>query len=92
MCVVSMITDHYRDRWPVVPLLPYPPQPAPYIVPQITITRAQWDEYIELKRKAAEYDARTGQPHCEKPEVPEWEARVLRILEERGLIGKGGQP
>ncbi len=93
MCVVSMVTDHYMLRWPMMP--PPPPaiypgtQVAPFVVPAVTITREQWDEYQALKRKAAEYDQRTGQPDCEKPGVSEWEKRVEEILIERGPLAKG---
>lgn len=70
MCVVSMVADHYMNRWPIYTA---PTTPAPLVWPQYTITPDQWAEYTELKRKAAEYDARTGQPDCEKPGVTAWE-------------------
>jgi len=73
MCAVSMISDYYRDKWPTISSL-------------IQITQAQWDEYQELKRKAMEYDKRTGQPDCVKPEVEEWENKIVEVLKKKGLL------
>jgi len=95
MCVVSMITDHYREQWPM-PGMYYMPEPVGYptmtkivdFTPPITITVEQWNEYRELKRKAEEYDARTGQPDCVKPGVEEWEKMIEAVLVKRGLILK----
>lgn len=28
MCVVSMVTDHYMDKWPMWPSLPQPTLPS----------------------------------------------------------------
>jgi hypothetical protein len=84
MCAVSAVTDYYRDKWfeqvPSFPVpyyvLPAPSYPSPYFTlkPGVTITVEQWDEYQKLKRVMEEYDARTGQPDCIKPEVAQWEA------------------
>jgi hypothetical protein len=73
MCAVSAITDHFRDKWP---------QQQHFI----HITQAQWNEYQELKKKMIEYDARTGQPDCAKPEVAEWESKIEEVLRKKGLI------
>jgi hypothetical protein len=72
MCAVSMITDHFRDKWPVQHY--------------INITQAQWDEYQALKRKMEEYDKKTGQPDCVKPEVADWEKAIEDVLRKKGLI------
>jgi hypothetical protein len=81
MCAVSMITDHYRGQWPMNP----PTQGLSiFNIPAgFTITPEQWAEYQALKRKAQEYDARTNQPDCAKPDVEEWEARVEAYLQKR---------
>lgn len=74
MCVASMVTDHYQDKWPV-----YKPtfDPLPPIYPAFrAITKEQWEEYQELKRKAEEYDKRNGEPECVKTGVAEWEAVI----------------
>jgi len=76
MCAVSMITDHYRGKWPST-------FPAIEI---ISITRGQWDEYQKLKKAAEDYDKRTGQPDCVKPEVADWEKQIEEVLRKNGLI------
>ena len=72
MCVVSMVSDHFMQKWP---------EPN-----YIKITQAQWDEYQELKRKAAEYDKRTGQPDCVKPELDDWEKAMEEFLKKKGIL------
>ena len=79
MCVVSMITDHYRDKWP----LPLPQSP---VVPSIPYEQFPWAEYWELKRKAEEYDRRTNQPNCEKEDIKKWESEMERFLKEKGIL------
>lgn len=74
MCAVSMITDHFRDKWPVNQL------------DGVWITRAQWNEYLVLKKKMEEYDKRTNQPDCVKLEVADWEKKIESVLKKRGLI------
>jgi hypothetical protein len=73
-----MITDHYRDKW------------NPFRIETdtdlIQITRAQWEEYRALKHKMEEYDRKTGQPDCVKPEVEDWEKKIEDILRKKGLI------
>lgn len=94
MCVVSMVTDHYQQKWPLPAFYPSQPEavPLPYLethhalIPNYSITPGQWEEYQELKRKASEYDARTGQPHCEKEGVDEWEQRIEAVLKKHGVI------
>lgn len=90
MCAVSAVTDYYRDKW-IGPLIPstlfpdptfYPPMPAITLKPGVTITAEQWAEYQELKRRMEEYDAKTGQPDCIKPEVAEWEKVVESNIKE----------
>lgn len=64
---------------PIQPTRPggggYPP-----ITPGIAISLEQWQEYLELKRKAEEYDLRTNQPDCVKPDLEEWETKMKRFL------------
>lgn len=100
MCAVSAITDHYRDKWPLIPLEPIDKPwhgkveivPLPFrpleLKPGVYITAEQWEEYQTLKRKMEEYDARTNQPDCVKPEVAEWEAVIEAYLVKRGIIHK----
>lgn len=78
MCTVSMIGDHYREKYPWAT-----PAPAPFVIP--TITRAEFDalrrDVDELKLlllRAKRYDAEHGEPDCELDE----KMSVLRRLAE----------
>ncbi len=64
MCVVSMISDHYREKYP---------QPAQWNWPT-------WQEYQELKRKAEAYDRMTKQPDCEKGDLKQYEDAIKDFL------------
>lgn len=62
MCVVSMIMDHYGDRWErrVRPIVP----------PEITywppvISPEEVAEFRELLERAREYDKKNNEPDCE---------------------------
>jgi hypothetical protein len=50
------------------------------------ISEEEWLEYLRLKKKAAEYDARTNQPDCVKPDVDEWEQDIEAFLILMGLL------
>lgn len=74
MCVVSMISDHYIEKWqeklhpPVtVPYYARPFDPAPPLDPP-TITPEEVEEFRRLLERARKYDKRTGQPDCELEE------------------------
>lgn len=93
MCVASAVTDYYRDKWTTpnndwtaLPYQPYVPTPAGR-----WITEQQWQEYQDLKRIAEQYDERTGQPHCAKPDIAAWEAVIEDVLIKRGLLVKPAQ-
>lgn len=74
MCTVSMVMDHYRDKW-------YDPPPTDYGVsaPNLIvwpvgqpITREEFDalkrdvlEMRELLKRAKKYDEDNGEPDCE---------------------------
>lgn len=55
-------------------------------IPIRIISESEWLEYHALKRKAAEYDARTNQPDCVKPDVDEWENDIEAFLILMGLL------
>ena len=70
MCVVSMIGDHYTDKWR--------PYTVPYTNPVITVTKfpevtsqefqdlkKEVLEMKELLKKAIQYDKDHNEPHCE---------------------------
>lgn len=80
MCVVSMITDHYRDKWkPLCQDTGWAStiDVAPYIRPNKTVPftpaekseldalRKEVEEMKALLKKAKVYDKRTGQADCE---------------------------
>lgn len=71
MCVVSMIMEHYNDKWkrytgPVLPM-PAPPVYPPIgpIVIQPNISQAEVDEFRELLDRARKYDREHNEPDCE---------------------------
>ena len=70
MCVVSMVTNHFHDKWP---------SPNDW-------DKAKWEDYVEIKRKAEEYDRLTKQPDCHKPELPDIEKQIIDVLIKKGLI------
>lgn len=78
MCTVSMIMDHYRDKWsPYCPSITAPSIPnwigtgyapadpihSPPPLPRIT--DAEISEFRRLLERAREYDKRNNEPNCE---------------------------
>ena len=82
MCVVSAITDNLQKQWTPgwTPFQPYPHPSA------VTITLEQYNEYLELKKRAEEFDRKTGQPDCIKPELAQWEAMIEEVLRKKGVL------
>jgi hypothetical protein len=80
MCAVSMIMDHFHDKWqqqrPQV--FPYP-LPAP---PQPGITVAEIEEFHQLLERARKYDREHNQPDCE---LEEKKQRLLKLAEKLGV-------
>lgn len=81
MCVVSMISDHYWDKWkdrtvpmPTPNVFPYVPEPA--------ITDAEIKEFRELLERAREYDKKNNQPDCELQEKKD---KLLKLAEQLGV-------
>lgn len=84
MCVVSMVMDHYWDKWkdrtpapyhPVMPTIPtWPLEPA--------ITPEEIREFRKLLDRAREYDRKNNEPDCE---LEEKRQRVKRLAEELGV-------
>ena len=97
MCVVSMVSDGFKDTW-------YPPKPVefprlpdthPLPRPDIerlfkgTVTREEFEKLkqeVELLRallkRAIEYDKRTDQSHCEQDEKV---ALLKKVAEKLGI-------
>lgn len=93
MCVVSMVGDHYGDkwgkRWPLIPdripsLLPIDtiyPDPVP------EVSRAEFDELkkevaemIALLKRAKKYDKDNGEPDCELDEKMALLRKVAKLV------------
>lgn len=77
MCVVSMVMDHYADKWnqqiQTLPTITYwPPQ----------ITQAELDEFHQFLERAREYDKRNNEPLCE---MESKKARVRKLAEKLGV-------
>jgi len=77
MCVVSMVIDHYNDKWFERWQIPSTPDSLPsiFIAREDSVTRAEFEELkkdiAELKSllvRAKKYDTETGQPDCETDE------------------------
>lgn len=94
MCTVSIIGDHYSDRWKWVPQYPpvvvpnVNPRPQDYNIVYSGISRAEFDalkreveEMKELLIAAKRIDEVTGQPDCEMAD----KVAVLRRVAE--LVG-----
>jgi hypothetical protein len=63
MCVVSMIMDHFHDKWQ-----PYVPTTFPYTQtypPVPVISQEEVNEFRRLLERAREYDKRNNEPDCE---------------------------
>lgn len=98
MCVMSMVMDHYYDRWwprrveplspyiqPVMPfpIAPVPMTPFPSIPePAPLITQEELNEFRQLLERAREYDRKHNQPDCELDEKKE---KLQKLAEELGV-------
>jgi hypothetical protein len=86
MCTVSMVTDHYLDKWqPHFQTLPPTWQVPP--LGRLGISRDEFDalrrEVEELKSllvRAKAYDERTGQPDCENDEKMETVRKIAALV------------
>jgi hypothetical protein len=85
MCVVSMVMDHYWEKWkpltpgdPGRPLgpPPFPPAAAP------PITQDEILEFRRLLERAREYDKRNNEPDCE---MEEKKRRLQDLADELGV-------
>jgi len=84
MCFVSMIADHYGDKWTQPP---YQPQPLvqPFVPLPIGVripTKEEIDEFHALLKKARAYDKAHDQPDCE---IEEKKAKLLKLADELGI-------
>jgi hypothetical protein len=87
MCVVSMVADHYWDKWKhlqpqeasptVVPV----PWPAPVPNPP-AISPEEVEEFRKLLERAREYDRKNSEPDCETAEK---KARIKKLADDLGV-------
>ena len=85
MCVVSMVADHYWDKWnkPPYTLPPTPVFPVPSVIPTPQMpSQEEIDEFQRLLRRAREYDKKHNEPDCE---LEEKKARLLKLAEDLGI-------
>lgn len=90
MCVVSMVGDHYADRWQRYVLPPSPLNPFPSVTQiEVPVSRAEFEalkrEVEDMKallKRAKKYDEETGQPDCE---VDDKVALLKRVAEAVGV-------
>lgn len=80
MCVVSMVMDHYIDRWKLY----VPPNTNTNIDPNISIatpiTAAEIAEFRTLLERAREYDRKHNEPACELQEKRDLLKRLAQAL------------
>jgi hypothetical protein len=91
VCTVSMIGDHYRDKW-TYPVTPTPLQPLRQVSPTYVlnvspVTREEFDalkrdveEMKALLKRAKDYDARNGEPDCEMDEKMDLLRKVAKLV------------
>lgn len=86
MCVVSMIMDHYEDKWKhYVPQQPWTTGPGIYVVPPLTneeINQIRQDaiELRKLLERAREYDRKNNEPDCELEEKRKKVKELAKLL------------
>lgn len=78
MCAVSMIADHYHDKWSQPP---YIPNAFPYL-PIVMPTAAEIAEFHKLLDRAREYDKKYNQPDCE---LEEKKQKLTKLAKELGI-------
>ncbi len=86
MCTVSMIGDHYNDKWRPQPW--YQSQPAiGGLFQPSAISRAEFDdlkrdvlEMKELLKRAKKYDEENGEPDCEMDEKMDLLRKVAKLV------------
>lgn len=79
MCVVSMITEHYELKWPLTQRIPF----DPLGIHDVPLPRPlEYFDFLELVRKAKEYDRMTNQPDCPDAEKLKWMAELEKRMVE----------
>lgn len=83
MCVVSMIMDHYDDKWnkkiQEPKTIKYEPGDGINIP---AITKEEIEEFRTLLERAREYDKRNNEPNCE---LESKKKKILDLAKELGV-------
>ena len=77
MCVLSMVTDWGQKKWPE-----YKPSDFYTKTSWNGPTKEEWDNFVELVKKAIEYDKRNEEPKCIDPKKAKWLEEMSRIYDE----------
>ena len=79
MCAVSMIMDHFGDKWQY-----YKQDDRAWWVNRLrdSTLQADIDEFRKLLERAREYDRKHNQPDCE---LQEKRQRILDLAKELGV-------
>lgn len=92
MCVVSMVGDHYRDKWEKKlpdwdPMPTWPPPVVQSFNPLPFISRQEFDELKrdvlemkELLKRAKKYDEDNNEPDCEIDEKMDLLRKVAKLV------------
>lgn len=96
MCVVSMVGEHYNDKWkpfkyhhwPAIEPWPDSPKvPYPGARPIIPVDRVEFDdlkkqveEMIALMKRAKKYDEDNNEPDCEVDEKMDLLRKVAKLV------------
>lgn len=86
MCVVSMVSDHYYDKWsdryPPRPAWSTPSDPVPFYGYPPPPSKEEIEEFRRLLERAREYDKRNSEPECETESKKK---RLLDLAEQLGV-------
>lgn len=104
MCSVSMVADHYADKWrqqqiiPQMPGITYPFSPGAAGYPVPAVSRQEFDtlkhdveEMKAILKRAKAYDEANNEPDCEIEEKMDLLRKVAQMVgvDLDDVIGKG---
>lgn len=88
MCIVSMVTDYWRDRtlpgtvpnWPQTPGYTPPLDYRPVTREEFDRLKKSIEELKTLIKAAKNYDEKLGEPHCEQDEKVALIRRLAKLV------------
>lgn len=82
MCVVSMIADHYQEKWqwPTIPNQTVIPLPSPVTKEEFDTLKKDVLEMKELLKKAKAYDEKNNEPDCEIADKVDFLKKVAKLV------------